>query len=444
MDNLFPLEKFVFMPKLLRVAFVFSMFFPTIIFAQQICNPNGNLVVFSNYDGGSLNIVVDANIPNLKIGIVSYEAVAINISGPFASNVTGVIYAGYNANNNHCNPNVPTTTISGVAMSLVNVQIMPPANVPDPNGYGLIICAYNCTSTGSAGGCNTAQQITGYFLSAFPGAILHSHRTQYACWSGTNTIANGGNCCIAPVIPLPPIAQIHASQTQICPGDCIQFTDSSLHLPTTWVWNFPGGVPAIYNGQQPGLICFSNRGTYQASLSVSNAHGTSNQSLTIQVQGPDTSVQVNGLTLTSLATGPNITYQWMRCSDGWQTIPGATSISYTAPQNGDYAVILSDGNCTDTSRCIAITTFAANDYKLSEHIYIFPNPAQSQIFIDGPPTILHRAKVSIYSMDGRLLKSPASFIPGAALGIDDLTNGIYLMRLQLDGENVVKTFVIQR
>src|SRR4028119_441741 len=82
--------------------------------AQTVCNSSGNLIIFSNYDGGTLNINVDVNIPNLKIGVVSYEAVAINISGTFAGNVTGVRYAGYNNTpNNNCTPNITTTTITG-------------------------------------------------------------------------------------------------------------------------------------------------------------------------------------------------------------------------------------------------------------------------------------------------------------------------------------------
>ena len=51
------------------------------------CDPNGNWLLFANYDGGNLNIVVDQNIPNLKIGICTYEPVEVNISGPFAGNV---------------------------------------------------------------------------------------------------------------------------------------------------------------------------------------------------------------------------------------------------------------------------------------------------------------------------------------------------------------------
>ena len=51
----------------------------SLVTISQVCNPAGNVIVFSNYDGskettlGRLNIVVDVNIPNLKIGICSYE-----------------------------------------------------------------------------------------------------------------------------------------------------------------------------------------------------------------------------------------------------------------------------------------------------------------------------------------------------------------------------------
>ena len=35
-------------------------------FAQGICNENGNVILFSNYDGGTLNINIDENVPNIQ------------------------------------------------------------------------------------------------------------------------------------------------------------------------------------------------------------------------------------------------------------------------------------------------------------------------------------------------------------------------------------------
>jgi hypothetical protein len=82
----------------------------------QVCNPNGNLIIFTNYDGGILNINVDVNIPNLKIGVCTYEPVQINIIGAYAANVAEVLYAGFNStqNNNNCGIGNFPTSINGV------------------------------------------------------------------------------------------------------------------------------------------------------------------------------------------------------------------------------------------------------------------------------------------------------------------------------------------
>ena len=198
----------------MRNLFLFILFiFLTQISFSQICNPAGNVVIFSNYDGsketvaGRLNINVDVNIPNLKIGICSYERVTVNIAGAFAGNVTKVIYAGYNGSTN-CNcywPATPpgcnvTSVITGVPAGIITYSTMPPSTYTDPNGYGNIICSYQCVA-GSNGGCNTPGQVVGYFLSAFgAGSVLRSHETQYACWNGaTKAISAGGNCCMLPL-----------------------------------------------------------------------------------------------------------------------------------------------------------------------------------------------------------------------------------------------------
>lgn len=128
------------------------IFLTTLLFAvinghAQLCNTNGNVVIFSNYDGGTLNINVDVNIPNLKIGIVSYEAVEINLSGTYVSNVVEVNYSGYNNSpNTNCMPNVATTVINGAGSATTNIQFAPASTYTDTDGYGSIICSYQCAT----------------------------------------------------------------------------------------------------------------------------------------------------------------------------------------------------------------------------------------------------------------------------------------------------------
>src|SRR5438552_9391032 len=93
---------------------IFSLHISNTLSAQTFCKLNGNVIIYSNYDGGYLNINVDQHIPNLKIGVTTYEDCEINISGTYASDVTEVIYAGYQGDNQHCNPSPATTSVIGV------------------------------------------------------------------------------------------------------------------------------------------------------------------------------------------------------------------------------------------------------------------------------------------------------------------------------------------
>ena len=45
-----------------------------------------------------------------------------------------------------------------------------------------------------------------------------------------------------------------ANPTTICSGGTVSFTNQSSGLPTSWLWSFPGGTPASFNGQNPPSI----------------------------------------------------------------------------------------------------------------------------------------------------------------------------------------------
>lgn len=164
------------------------------------CNPAGNIAIFSNYDGGPLTIRVDQDIPDLHIGIVSYEYATVVLTGPYVGNVVAVHYAGYNGTNDNCGQGslVFTTTLAGVPSSVAQVVVAPEATYPNSNGWNSIICAYSCGITTGQGGCNTVDQVAHYFLSMWDGALLF-HQVQYNCWAGTWNISDGGNCCVDPL-----------------------------------------------------------------------------------------------------------------------------------------------------------------------------------------------------------------------------------------------------
>lgn len=245
--------------------------------AQSFCYPGGNVIIYSNYDGGYLNIDVNENIPDLKIGITTYEKCAVNISGLYAGNVTEVIYAGYNGDNDHCNPTLPTTSISGVPDSITSIILFPPVTWPNSNGYYYIICNYSCDSANSQGGCNTPDQVAHYYLTQF-GGLLYFHYTQYGCWSGTHHVSDGGNCCIGASIIDPQFsisAAFSVPNDTLCAKDSVPFFNSSLSSypgSLTYSWNFGDGTPAS-TIENPTHI-YGVEGNYLVTLIATNSAGT--------------------------------------------------------------------------------------------------------------------------------------------------------------------------
>jgi hypothetical protein len=247
----------------------------------QFCNTSGNVIIYANYEGGELNINVDEDIPDLHIGVCTYEDCIINITGPYASNVTEVHYAGYQGDNDHCNLGLISTLIYAPAGVLSETFFAPAGVLSDADGNSNMICAYSCAS-GNQGGCNTAEQVVAYFLSQF-GGNLYYYFTQYGCWdAGGYSISDGGNCCPG-VQPLPPVAAISVSDNQICVGDCISVSDASSGEPTSWSWTLAGGVPSSSTVQNPGEICFNQAGSFTLSLTAANTLGSSSATATVQV-----------------------------------------------------------------------------------------------------------------------------------------------------------------
>lgn len=69
------------------------------------------------------------------------------------------------------------------------------------------------------------------------------------------------------------LANFSASQTNICEGAGVDFSDLSSGNPTTWAWEFPGGNPATSNLQNPTGIVYAQPGDYDVKLTVSKATG---------------------------------------------------------------------------------------------------------------------------------------------------------------------------
>ena len=342
--------------------------------AQITCNPAGNVVLYSNYDGGVLNINCDVNIPNLKIGIVSYEMVTVNLSGPFVNNITQVQFAGYTTtNHHHCNNSPVVSSIVGAPAGTDTLVFMPNSPVPNPNGYYIIICNTSCDTTTNQGGCNTADQVAAYFLNEF-GGNLRYHFTQYGCWTGTYNISSGGNCCVGAVASVPaPVTALQASDTLFCEKQCIDFTDLSTNNPTSWQWYFPGADTTSSTLQNPANICYNSYGSFDVTLIACNSGGCDTLTFTnfiTSYQNPYDSIWGANDTLYSL---PAYSYQWYEVTGG--IIAGATNSYYVPDSSGSFYCVVNDSvGCVANSNIIAVSSTSVSDFIINDAVSIWPNP----------------------------------------------------------------------
>ncbi len=147
----------------------------------------------------------------------------------------------------------------------------------------------------------------------------------------------------------------------------------------------------------------------------------------------DTRTAVNGIVLSALAT--NATYQWVNCSDS-SAITGATNASYVATANGDYAVQVTQGNCTEWSDCISVTTIGLEESNMLDKIY--PNPTAGTVVV---PNDLVGTTMVITDLAGNTVarigvESTTVIMP------DELANGLYLLRAGT--QQMPKKIIIQR
>lgn len=157
----------------------------------------------------------------------------------------------------------------------------------------------------------------------------------------------------------------------------------------------------------------------------------------------DTSVFDLDGTLYASEDDTNTTYQWVDCDNNWTPISGATSRNFLPPSNGNYAVILTNQNCIDTSSCFSYNRFniyeAATDTKW---ITFYPNPTTDQLYIDfttQPPT-----QLELLDIWGRTVLTQPLQSGVSSIQLPELSAGTYIMRwTSATGEIQVDRIVIQ-
>lgn len=415
---------------------------------SQICNAGGNLVIYSNYDGGIININCDVNIPNLKIGICTYEAAEIHIIGTFSNNVTGVIYAGYDGGNDNCTLGVTSTSIVGSSTQTINLQPNVGYSPVHGNGWPQMVGCYQCDTTTSSGGVCSPDEVVYYFMNQFPGSVLRSHHTQYGCWLPTTfNLSAGGNCCIMPATsvssctaPPAPTNITSVANQNICAGST---TTLAVNSSTTVNW-FASSTSTTVIGVGTSFITNTlSAGNYTFYAAAVNSCSNSPK---IAV-----SVTVNPLPTLSVASTQSIcagqvaTISVSGASTySWSTTQTTSLISVSPSSTTVYTVTgTSSSNCKNTATVsVMVTTCTALYYISTSQVYfnVYPNPANKLVNV---VTGVGEKRLMVKDITGKLIIEMETQETLVRMDVSFLAKGLYIVSILQNGTQQHQKLLIE-
>ena len=122
------------------------------------------------------------------------------------------------------------------------------------------------------------------------------------------------------------------------------------------------------------------------------------------------------------------TYRWIDCNDHERVLNENLNFTFSPTENGSYAVIISKGNCVDTSDCLEISNVGIEQINMGKITTVYPNPADREfvvVFSERQPT----GYIELFDAMGRLVDTyPVMNISKMTINIENLIPGQYTGR----------------
>jgi hypothetical protein len=160
--------------------------------------------------------------------------------------------------------------------------------------------------------------------------------------------------------------------------------------------------------------------------------------LVLTIKSVVVSVTNNAPTLTANETGA--TYQWIDCDNGDVVIANETAATFTPIVNGNYAVIVTKDNCTDTSACELVNNVGIDEL-IATKISLYPNPTNSGRFTvqyDG-----QIEQITLIDLSGRIVNVRSDLSTGN-VNASSLETGKYFLLIQTNKGQITKPIIITK
>lgn len=153
---------------------------------------------------------------------------------------------------------------------------------------------------------------------------------------------------------------------------------------------------------------------------------------------PTPEVILDGAYLTAMPNG--VTYQWLDAGNDYAIVPNATMQNFLPPANGNYAIEITNGTCTDTSTYVVYNTFDIDESN-KKPLLITPNPTQGEIAIDMEN--IPNATISLYNIHGQLLQSYDPITEKIFRAKLEVVAGIYFIQIQNEYTQQTQRIIVE-
>ena len=245
-----------------------------------------------------------------------------------------------------------------------------------------------------------------------------------------------------PCVNVPPIA-VFSGPNHICPGTCTEFYNLSQNA-TSYIWSFPGAIPAVSTDFNPTNICYNTPGVYSVSLIAANVTDSDtlilNNYITVYPFPPAQGILQNGDTL--FANAGAVSYQWYLNGN---SIPGATDYFYVALISGNYNVVATDENDCEVEAAIFDVIASISQLQVANsQLTVSPNPVTDKLIITGGPEN-SKFQLNIYNAHGLAVQLETGNLKRHTCFADvsSLPAGMYWIQLSSEGKTLHGKFLKQ-
>ncbi len=271
---------------------------------------------------------------------------------------------------------------------------------------------------------------------------------------GTDTETKANYITVNEVFP--PESDFMADSVEITEGENINFTDLSSNNPFAWEWTFEGGFPTSDTVQNPENILYDIPGTYDVSLTATNAGGsgslTKSGYITVNAgalpvadfMGDNTDIMAGDtVNFTDLSLGNPTKWIW-NFYGGTPAGSGSQNPSNIVyEQDGTYDVQLLVKNAYGSNTVLKTGYIIVGQVKVPEFnrnngVVIFPNPSNGKFKIYMQNLQSDRINISVTNAVGMLVSTKE--FPGNTqsfeMDLRGLEKGLYFVRIN-DGRNTI-------